>query len=91
MCSQRLIRTEEAQILLNSAAHVHICLTSVDHIHFPFRNDEDNFIANPLKNSPSPAVFTYAAAIPTISHQLPATRGRGTLNHFSVELHQLLS
>ena len=59
------------------AEHVHICLTSVDYIHFPFIHDEDNFIANPLKNSLSHAVFTYAAAIPTTSHQLPSnTRWR---------------
>ena len=76
MCSQRLIRTEEAQILPNYAAHVHICLTSVDYIHFPFIHDEDNFIANPLKNSLSHAVFTYAAAIPTTSHQLPSNTRR---------------
>ena len=73
MCSQRLIRTEEAQILPNYLCWACAYLSYFCWLHsFPIHTWWGQFYCQSLKNSISHAVFTYAAAIPTTSHQLPS-------------------
>ena len=78
MCSQRLIRTEEAQILPNYLCWACAYLSYFCWLHsFPIHTWWGQFYCQSPEKFPITCSLTYAAAIPTTSHQLPSnTRWR---------------